>query len=92
MKKLSFVLVVVLLAGCASDTSALMRESAISIGGNLHSDSVQVQNIDRGFSIVRWDAVTAQGLYNCNADYHLTEVHCVLYNSPAANVSPTDTR
>jgi hypothetical protein len=72
MKILPFSLFIALLAGCASDTSALMRESAISIGGNLHSDSVQVQNIDRGFSIVRWDAVTVQGLYNCNADYHLT--------------------
>lgn len=57
--------------------TALMRESARAIGNNLRPDDVQLQNVDRGISLVTWDAVTPEGAYNCHADDMLRKVLCV---------------
>jgi cellobiose-specific phosphotransferase system component IIB len=57
--------------------TALVRESARAIGNNVRPDDVQLQNVDRGISLVTWDAVTPEGAYNCHADDLLRKVLCV---------------
>ena len=60
--------------------AALMRESARAIGNNVRPDDVQLQNVDRGISLVTWDAATQEVVYNCHADDLLRIVSCVKKN------------
>ena len=76
MKKMIFIVVAFAFAGCASTGDNLQRETASAIG-DVMPDAVQVNNIDRGATSVKWDAVTAKGSYSCSADDMLRHVHCV---------------
>lgn len=77
MKK-TIAIVIFALTGCASTDSALMRESAIAIGGSTTPDNVQLLNVERGLTTVGWDAVTPDGAYTCNGDDMLKHVRCTL--------------
>lgn len=80
MNRSIFLIAAFVLAGCANTDTALMRESAITIGGSVRPDSVQLQNVDRGITTVTWDAVTSEGAFNCSADDMLKRVRCVPRN------------
>ena len=66
----------IVLAGCASTTENLQRETARNIG-NLNPEQVTVSNVKRGMSSVTWDANTPQGPYSCSADDMVHRPHCV---------------
>jgi len=63
--------------GCANTTPNLQRETARNIGGNMSPEQVQVSNVKRGMTSVKWGAETPQGVYDCSADDMLRRVHCV---------------
>ena len=69
---------ILVLAGCANMDSALQRETARAIDGNVRPDDVKLSNVDRSFMSVKWNVeVDQQGLYECNADDMLKRVNCV---------------
>ena len=68
--------VVVVLAGCASTTANLQRESARAIG-DVPPETVKVTNVTRGATSVTWDAESTQGPYGCSADDMIRRVLCV---------------
>lgn len=76
MLKFGLYIIVLTFVGCASTSDNLQRESARSIG-DVMPDAVQVSNIDRGATSVKWDASTAKGSYSCSADDMLRRVLCV---------------
>lgn len=63
-------------AGCASTSENLQRETARNIG-DVHPDKITVSDINRGATSVRWDAETPKGPYSCSADDMVRRVHCV---------------
>jgi len=71
------VLCVSLSAGCASNVENLQRETARQIGGNVSPQSVNISNVDRGVTTVKWNAQSAQGAYSCSADDMVRSVLCV---------------
>lgn len=75
------VLTVVALAGCASTTDNLQRESARSIGG-MTSGQVAVTDVQRGITNVSWKASAPDGNYRCEADDMLRRVNCVKEAAP----------
>lgn len=74
-----------LLAGCASTTGNLQRETARSIGGNIADNQVVVTDVVRGMTSVKWKAATSGGTYDCSADDMVRRVHCVRASEPALN-------
>lgn len=70
------VLIVGLLAGCASTTQNLQFETARFLG-NVDPKAVTVSNIDRGMTSVSWDATASKGNYGCSADDMVRRVYCV---------------
>lgn len=77
MKKLILITFIFAVSGCANMDDALQRESARAIGGGVLPGSVQLQNVNRGAMLVKWDAVTSEGAFNCSADDMLKHVLCV---------------
>ena len=77
MRKCFLLLAVgIALAGCASTSENLQRETARNIG-DVHPDKVTVSNIKRGVTSVSWEAETPKGPYSCSADDMVRRVHCV---------------
>ena len=64
------------LAGCASTSENLQRETARNIG-DVHPDKVAVSNVNRGVTSVSWEAETPKGPFRCSADDMVRRVHCV---------------
>ena len=64
------------LAGCASTSENLQRETARNIG-DVHPDKVTVSNVNRGVTSVSWEAETPKGPFSCSADDMVRRVHCV---------------
>ena len=79
MLKMIFIIFTIctLCIACASTSDNLRRETARFIGGNLSPDQVNVSNIDRGITAVKWDAETPKGKYTCSADDMVRRVNCV---------------
>lgn len=73
LKKI-LLLVALALTACASTDDALMRESAGAI--NKNPAGIQLRNVDRGATSVKWEAVTQDGVYECSGDDMLRRVHC----------------
>ncbi len=67
---------IILFAGCASTPENLARETARTIGG-LRSDQVNVSDVKRGATHVRWVATTPSGVYDCEADDMVRRVNAV---------------
>lgn len=77
MKRLlTIAAVALMLAGCASTTDNLARETARTIGG-LRSDQVAVSDVRRGITSVSWVATTPSGVYDCEADDMVRRVNAV---------------
>ncbi len=64
------------LIGCANTSANLQRETARFVGGIL-SEQVEVKDVERGMTEVKWKAVTPKGLYKCEADDMLRRVNCI---------------
>jgi hypothetical protein len=75
-RRFALLAVGIVLAGCASTTENLQRETARNIG-DLHPDKVTVSNVNRGVTSVTWEADTPKGPYSCSADDMVRRVHCV---------------
>jgi len=76
MKRLIFA-AALLLAGCASTTDNLARETARTIGG-LTSSQIVVSDVKRGTTSVSWVAKTPSGaVYDCEADDMVRRVNAV---------------
>jgi hypothetical protein len=76
MKKLTWTLLALgAIAGCASTTANLQRETANFI--NAAPEDVTVSNVDRGATAVKWDAQAKGDTYKCNADDMVRRVHCI---------------
>ena len=54
----------------------LQRESARAIG-DVQPDTIDVNNISRVPTLIKWVAETTQGYYNCTADGMLQKTICV---------------
>lgn len=76
MKNLFFCIIVLGLAGCASSGDNLQRESARSIG-DVAPEDVEVSNVDRSMTSIKWEAQSKKGIYGCSADDMLRRVLCV---------------
>lgn len=77
MKKVFLSLsLIVSVAGCASTTENLQRETARSIG-DVTPQAVAVKNVNRGVTSVSWEADSPKGAYSCSADDMVRRVHCV---------------
>ena len=76
VKRGVWLILAVILSGCASTTANLQRETARNIG-DVHPDKVTVSNINRGITSVSWEADTPKGAYSCSADDMVRRVHCV---------------
>ena len=73
----NFILAAILaLAGCASTTENLQRESARSIG-DVQPETVKVSNVNRGATSVTWDAESTKGPYGCSADDMIRRMLCL---------------
>ena len=73
------VLLVLVIAGCASSDENLQRETARLVGDVL-SNQVTISNVDRGATSVTWEADTPKGHYKCEADDMLRRGNCVKQN------------
>lgn len=69
-------LFMVVLVGCANTDANLKFETSRSIGNVLPED-VELDNVDRGLTSVKWDAKIKTALYKCNADDMLRRVNCI---------------
>lgn len=76
MKLAPSIIAALILTACASTNDNLQMESARSIGGVM-PEAVEVSNVDRGMTSVKWDAKSANGSYRCSADDMLRRVLCV---------------
>lgn len=77
MKKLLLTVALALtLAGCASTSANLARETARAIGG-LRSDQVTISDVRRGMTSVSWVATTPDGTYDCESDDMVRRVNVV---------------
>ncbi|MGH8612608.1 MAG: hypothetical protein ACREYF_11395 [Gammaproteobacteria bacterium] len=78
MKRFVFAVAVVSLfsVGCASTSENLQRETARYIG-DIAPDQVNVTNVQRGVTDVKWEAETPQGVYSCSADDMVRRTYCV---------------
>ena len=78
MKKYCFlpIFIILMIFGCASTPENLKRETARYIG-DLHPEQVEVYNIKRGATEVKWEADTPNGKYSCSADDMVRRVQCV---------------
>jgi hypothetical protein len=79
LKKVAVVVSIVAFAGCAviaSNSDALARETAKSIGGGIPVEKIAVSNVDRGITTVKWQADTPQGSYSCSADDMMHSTYC----------------
>jgi hypothetical protein len=65
------------LSACASDTESLARATAMSIGRNTAPEQVNVFEVHRGVTSVRWQATTPHGHYSCSADDMVRRPYCV---------------
>lgn len=66
-----------LAVGCASTQQNLAMATATEIGG-LTSKDVEVSEVDRGMTHVRWVATTKDGrVYDCEADDMVRKVNVV---------------
>ena len=77
MKRFIFPLAMVCLLslGCASTPENLQRETARVIG-DISPDQVQVSNVKRGVTDVKWEADTPKGAYSCSADDMVRRPYC----------------
>ena len=66
-RTLPIVILLTLLASCASASDNLSRETARVIGG-LRPDQVTVSDVKRGMTSVTWVATTPNGVYDCSSD------------------------
>jgi hypothetical protein len=80
MKKIkkAVLILIGILAGCASTADNLLQETARSIGAN--PADVAVSRIERGMTTVKWTAVAPTGKYDCSADDMVRKVLCVKQN------------
>jgi hypothetical protein len=81
MKRLRILCVIVLFialitAGCANTAANLKRETARYIGGGVTPEQVQISDVKRGMTEVKWTADTPKGKYNCSADDMVRRVYC----------------
>jgi hypothetical protein len=76
LRRLALLAFGIALAGCASTSENLQRETARNIG-DVHPDKVAVSNVKRGAPSVSWEAETPKGPYSCSADDMVRRVHCV---------------
>lgn len=75
MRKTLVLLIV--LAGCASSVDNLQRASAMSIGKSILPESIQISNVQRGVTDVRWTATPPRGpTYICSADDMVRNPSC----------------
>jgi len=73
----TFIATVLVVTGCASNNENLQRSTARSIGRELSPDAINISNVDRGASSVKWTA-DAQGItYSCSADDMVRQVYCL---------------
>jgi hypothetical protein len=77
MKRFVFPLIIVCLlsTGCASTPENLQRETARVIG-DISPEQVQVSNVKRGVTDVKWEAETPKGSYSCSADDMVRRPYC----------------
>jgi hypothetical protein len=77
MKRFAFPLIIVCLlsTGCASTPENLQRETARVIG-DISPEQVQVSNVKRGVTDVKWEANTPKGAYSCSADDMVRRPYC----------------
>lgn len=75
MRVIAFV-TLAFLAGCASTTANLQRETAIYVK-DVAPEAVSVSNVSRGVTSVKWDATAKGENYNCSADDMVRRVLCV---------------
>lgn len=75
-KPISMLVTFFLISGCASTENNLQFATARSIG-NVAAEDVQLKNVDRGMTSVKWDANTKTDAYKCSADDMLRRVYCV---------------
>lgn len=75
MRKL-WIVAALALTGCASSTESLQRATAMSVGGNVLPESVQVSDVQRGMMDVRWTAEAAGRTYSCSADDMVRRPYC----------------
>jgi uncharacterized protein YcfL len=61
------VIALLMVTGCASTPENLQRETARVIG-DISPEQVQVSNVKRGVTDVKWEADTPKGAYSCSAD------------------------
>jgi hypothetical protein len=77
MKRFAFLTIIACLlsAGCASTPENLQRETARVIG-DISPEQVQVSNVKRGVTDVKWEAATPKGDYSCSADDMVRRPYC----------------
>jgi hypothetical protein len=71
----SLVMVCLLSTGCASTPENLQRETARFLG-DISPEQVQVSNVKRGVTDVKWEADTPKGTYSCSADDMVRRPYC----------------
>jgi len=76
MNKLILIAATLILAGCASTSNNLARETARTIGG-IKSEDVAVSGVKRGVTSVSWVATTPSGVYDCESDDMVRRVNAV---------------
>jgi hypothetical protein len=77
MNKLTIVIFLGLVCGCANTDANLQRESARTIGRGLTPDQIVIADANRGITNVSWVAKTPKGMFKCFADDMLRRVNCV---------------
>ena len=73
----TFITTVFVVTGCASNNENLQRSTARSIGKDLSPDVINILNVDRGASSVKWTADAQGATYSCSADDMVRQVYCV---------------
>lgn len=76
MKWIGLALSITGIIGCASTTPNLQRASALAIG-NITPEAIQVAQVQRSVTAVKWQALTPQGTYGCSADDMVRRPLCV---------------
>jgi hypothetical protein len=69
-------LVLLVIAGCASSPANLQRETARAIGRNVAPQAIDISHINRGFATVSWHAIAHGRTYQCTADDRVHRPYC----------------
>ncbi len=72
------VVLLIVLAGCASSADNLQRVSAMLVGNGVPPERIDISNVQRGMTDVRWTAtVPSGGIFLCSADDMVRHPSCV---------------